>query len=88
MAKRLETSVTARDEYRPGRGKQHASCQTNQRNSCSKPRNCSAPPARNRFSLFRQRLKALIRSLMHAAGLVGKGLTGVRAAPEPRPDSL
>jgi hypothetical protein len=32
---------------------------------------CSAPPARNRFSLFRQRLKALIRSLMHSAGLVG-----------------
>jgi hypothetical protein len=49
---------------------------------------CSAPPARNRFNLFRQRLKALIRSLMHAAGLLGTGLTGVRAAPEPRPDSL
>jgi hypothetical protein len=44
MAKRLETSVTARDEYRPGRGKQHASCQTNQRNSCSKPRNAQRRP--------------------------------------------
>ena len=50
---------------------------------------CSAPPARNRFNLFRRRLKgAQQRPLMHAAGASRTGLTGVRAAPEPRPDFL